>query len=174
MHKKEVWKNVVGYNGLYQVSNFGRVRRSSPGPRTYIGKILRPATSKKGYHNVHLHKNKKGKSFKVSRLVAQAFIPNPANKPQVNHKNGIKNDDRSCNLEWVTNKENCIHRGKVLGLNKGELNPNAKLKEKEVVKIKKMLKAGKCLIKDIAKIYNVDETTISNINTGKLWAFLKI
>lgn len=103
----EIWKPIEGFP-KYKVSNLGRVK--SLGFINNLGHfrkgiILKPWDDGKGYLKVQLHK----KSFRVHRLVAQEFIPNPENKPQVNHKNGIKSDNRVENLEWVTNAENTQH-----------------------------------------------------------------
>lgn len=112
----EVWLSVKGYEGLYEVSHLGRIRsidrrvEYSDG-RVVIkkGKILSISAGKNGYENVRLYKDKKAKNHSVHRLVAQAFIPNPEDKPQVNHKdrNPLNND--FTNLEWVTHKENAQH-----------------------------------------------------------------
>jgi hypothetical protein len=85
--------------------------------------------NKKGYNQIGLTINKKQKQYKVARLIAQTFIPNPLNKPCVNHINGKKNDDRVENLEWVTHSENCLHayQTKLHGGTKGEINGSAKL-----------------------------------------------
>lgn len=99
----QIWKDVVGYEGLYLVSNDGKVRG------TKMKKKLRYTYSYNGYQNVKLYSDAKGKVFKVHRLVAQAFIENKENKPQVNHINGIKTDNRVKNLEWVTPTENLKH-----------------------------------------------------------------
>lgn len=105
MEKDEIWKDVQGYEGRYQVSNFGRVR--SLGIPYHKGKILKPFFDSKGnYLFIGLHKNKKVEQTYIHRLVAQTFIPNPDNLPQVNHKNEVKTDNSVDNLEWCTCKYN--------------------------------------------------------------------
>lgn len=100
---KEWWKMVPGYEGLYEVSNWGRVKGLK------YGRILKPCKDQDGYLSVQLCKEGKIKRLRVHRLVAMAFIPNPDNLPCVNHINEIKTDNRVENLEWVTNKENSNH-----------------------------------------------------------------
>lgn len=129
----ENWKDVVGYEGLYQVSSLGtvksldRVVSNHQGSGVRRGKIM-SFTECKGYHRVILTKNAKHKSPFVQRLVAEAFIPNPENKKEVNHLNGVKTDNRACNLEWVTPSENMKHaydKGLKKGLT-GASNPKSK------------------------------------------------
>lgn len=102
---KEIWKNIKGYEGIYQISNLGNVRNLL----SYERKNLKGEITEKGYIRVSLHKNGFRKVFRVHRLVAQAFIPNPLNKPQINHKDGNKLNNCVDNLEWATNKENIKH-----------------------------------------------------------------
>ena len=99
----EIWKDIEGYEGLYQVSSWGRVKNS----RT--GRILKGLRDKDGYLLVGLCKKSVSQTHKVHRLVAEAFIPNPQNKPQVNHIDEDKENNHVENLEWSTAKENANH-----------------------------------------------------------------
>lgn len=110
---EEIWKPIKGYEELYEVSNIGRVK----GLRKYVDvginshyrneKILKQSLDGKGYMMIWLYKDKNRKTMKVHRLVAEAFISNPEKKPQIDHINANKTDNRVCNLRWCTNKENC-------------------------------------------------------------------
>lgn len=100
---KEVWKDIEGYEGLYQISNLGRVKRVT------TGRILKGGKDKDGYLMVKLYKNNIRSNKKIHRLVAEAFIPNPENKPQVNHADENKTNNSLDNLEWMTAKENINH-----------------------------------------------------------------
>ena len=95
-----LFKDVVGYEGLYTVSEDGRIYSH------ISNKFLKPNVTKCGYATVQLFKNKTGKRLLIHRLVAQAFIPNPENKEQVNHKDENKLNNQISNLEWNSRKEN--------------------------------------------------------------------
>ena len=100
---KEVWKDIEGYEGLYQVSNLGRVKRVK------TDRILKGCKDKGGYLVIGLYKNNVMSTKTIHRLVAQAFIPNPENKPEVNHIDEDKANNKVNNLEWMTRKENNNH-----------------------------------------------------------------
>jgi len=124
METKEEWRDVFGYKEYYKVSNLGRVKkigktvfRNNGTRRKILDVILKNTLKRTGYTQVRLIVDDNlFKSVLVHRLVATAFIPNPENKPQVNHINGVKNDNRVENLEWVTASENGLHKYRVLGL----------------------------------------------------------
>lgn len=117
----EIWRSVTEWQGYYEVSNTGRVRsvRRCVGNRNRVndlsGKILQQNHTIGGYCQVYLCRNGKKQSALVHRLVAAAFVENPLSKPHVNHKDGIKNNNATHNLEWVTRQENEQHKVHVLG-----------------------------------------------------------
>ena len=157
----EEWRDVVGYEGIYQVSNYGRVISYQNG----FPHLLVAAIKKSGYSNVVLCKDAFHKTCRVHILVAQAFIPNPENKPFVNHKNGIKNDNRVENLEWVTQSEN-VHHALATGLMlNGSNSPIAKLTREDVIFIRENYKKGDKKFGGIAlaRKFNVDKGTIYNL-----------
>jgi hypothetical protein len=123
----EKWQDIDGYNGFYQVSSYGNLKGYRK--RTFESKdrIRKLTLEKSGYVTVGITVDKKFKKYLVHILVAKHFIPNPENKEEVNHINGIKSDNRVENLEWCTPSENLSHAYK-LGLfpsRKGNNNPNS-------------------------------------------------
>ena len=105
----EIWKDIEGFEGRYQISSWGRVRNKD-------GMILKPYMNNKGYFKISLQEGRKAIKKRIHRLVAIAFVPNPKNLPQVNHMDGNKQNNSYTNLEWVTNKENLIHARRMRAL----------------------------------------------------------
>lgn len=167
---KEIWKDVCGYEGVYQVSSMGRVK-------SLIGteKIRQPVFHRQGYLQLSLHKDGTKKLFLIHRLVALAFIPNLHDKPDVNHKDGNKSNNSVENLEWVNCSENNKHAysTKLKKPLLGQDNVNAKLDEYKVKEIKNLLKEGNFTQRQIASMFGVYNTTISAINTQKTWSHIK-
>ena len=160
----EEWKDIVGYEDCYEVSNLGNVRRKS--------KNLKQSTSPHGYKTLTLSKDGKYKTKIVHRLVAEAFIDNPENKEHVNHKDCDKVNNAANNLEWVTPKENIDHaiaNGRQRDQS-GEKNNMAKLSEDNVKHIKKLLNDGISAY-EVHKSYYPDlhQQTIYGTKPGRLW-----
>lgn len=165
----EIWKDIEGYEGYYQISNLGRVKsliRKSTGTNTTKENFLNLEISKKGYYRASLSMNGKIKKISLHRLIAIHFIDNPFNKKCVNHINGVRLDNRIENLEWSTYSENSKH-GYVSNKRK---NPIRKLEEWQVLEIKSKLnnfKRGDGL--RLANEYGVSKYIISLIKTGKTY-----
>lgn len=180
-----LFKQVRGFD--YEVSNTGDIKSL---PKSHIqtyktGKkaihttrerILKKRHDSKGYNTCILYKN--GRTFckKVHRLVAEAFLPNPKKYPQINHKNGIKDDNRVENLEWCDNSYNQKHAIKI-GLRKntsrGEDNNLSKLTERDVKRIRMALKCG-IQRKELEKIFKVSKPCITAIATNRNWKHVKL
>ena len=116
MENQEIWKEIKGFEGLYEVSNLGRVRSLDRYIKHWRGGVMKlkgqimkfnyKYNNKENYILIHLSKNGKNYAYSLHRLVAEAFIPNPDNKPIIDHINGIRTDNRVNNLRWCTQKEN--------------------------------------------------------------------
>ena len=106
----EIWKDIPNYEGLYQISNYGRIKSY----KQHNARLMSLSPNRYGYVEKQLYKNNKYESKRIHRLVAEAFIPNPNNLPEVNHKDGNKQNNTVHNLEWCTTKENNWHRYNVL------------------------------------------------------------
>lgn len=169
----EIWKDIFGYEGLYQASNLGNFKslervigfnhssnnkrhfRLKKESKRYIGNC-------KGYNIINLSLNDKSSTKRCCRIIATLFVQNPENKPHVNHINGIKTDDRAVNLEWVTPSENMIHavKNNLVTIKKGKDCFNSK-------KIK-CLKTGKIYdtIGDASKDINISQSHLSRVLRG--------
>jgi len=175
----EQWKPIAGYEGLYEVSSFGKVRSLSrmepvlnkglyPCMRRRNGRLLK-ACLRAGYLFVGLCKNGVSRSTHVHRIVAETFLENPENKPWVNHKNGRRKWDNSVsNLEWATPAEDGAHRVAHDLRPKGSAMGAAKLTEEQVIEMRKLRKEG-WLLRELGARYDVAEVTVSAIVRGKTW-----
>lgn len=192
---EEIWIDIIGYEDYYQISNLGRVRskdryiiqekgNGTLYKRHMKGKILSlNRTNGKGYKTVSLGKGceESRQNFYVHRLVAEHFISNPNNLPEINHKDKKGDKSNNCvdNLEWCTRKENMEHAFennlnqwviyKKNGIRKGKDNYNTKLTETEVIEIYNLLKENKLSCREIGELYNVSKQTILAILHKKTW-----
>ena len=164
-----MWKPIKGFEGHYEVNELGDIKslerfvnHAIYGPMRVTEKMMKKLAGAKGYVRVNLALDKKHHFFQVHILVAQAFIPNPYNKPQVNHKNGIKTDNRIENLEWCTNQENRDHAVKN-GLHAtGARLESTKRIESELSKVIDLISQGWSHQK-IAKEYGTKRQTVGKI-----------
>lgn len=171
----EIWVNIIGYEGIYQVSNLGRIRSVTETKRTgkgHTGRILKQFKVK-GYMKVHLSLNGIDKHKSVHRLVAEAFIENPCSLPQVNHKDENPENNRVDNLEWCDALYN-VNYGTRTDRCRGELHGRAELTNSDVLYIRKHFKVRdrEFGIKGLAKRFSVGQTTISHIVRGETWRHL--
>lgn len=170
----EVWLPVKDWEELYMVSSHGRLKSLGRKIKKKPIKILKATISKRGYLRNQLYnlsEKNKGTSFTVHRLIAQAFLGNhPTGKPFINHKNGIKTDNRVENLEWVSDSENKKHAFSIgLMNNEGINSPTAKVTEDQVRVIRNLVDANGIktnrsgFVIRLAKEYNINPQTIYNI-----------
>lgn len=182
----EKWVNIEGYEGIYQITRSGKVRSLDKvvncypkTKRTVKGRTLKPILGKIGYYYFQLSNNKSVRKSKyLHRLLALTFISNPNNYPCINHKDGNKRNNSLSNLEWCTHQQNMAHGfrtglvPKMINV-KGEKGFSAKLKDRDVMAIKKRLKNGERII-DIAKDYPIKEGAISEIKAGRSWGHIEL
>lgn len=162
---EEVWKDVVGYEGLYKVSNTGKVYSYFYTLRGIKNRLLKGFVKKSGYTVVSLSKDKKFKTCSVHRLVAQAFIINHSNKPDVNHIDNNRSNNCVSNLEWCTNEENRKHCVVQKRHSHNETHSNSKLTLQNV----KNIRNSDLLNKELASKYSVDVSIISKVKNNKIW-----
>ena len=172
--KIEIWKEIKGYYGLYEISDLGRVKSYN----RLLGEFLKPGRSSSGYLTVCLSNKAKRTSWGIHKLLAIHFFPNKENKKYVNHKDGDKINNSLNNLEWCTSKENALHAWRT-GLVKRQ---EKKLKTDDVKTIKCMLKNRNEVseiqgfrLSDafIARLFEVSVATIYDIKKGRTWSNIR-
>jgi hypothetical protein len=175
----ELWVDVIGYKGEYQLSNKGRLRSpervvfyKNGRKRTYPYREQTVFINTSGYPSVGLSKNKKQRQWLLHRLLAIHFKPNPDNKPFINHINGVKTDFSLSNIEWCTHVENCKHAFSI-GLSDihGERHPIAKLNNDAVYDIRKNCK-DTSNAKEYATKYGVNPATIKDVIWRRTWTHI--
>jgi len=168
---KEIWKDVAGYEGFYQVSNRGRIMRVAGGKGATIGRILIPVLNRHtGYLRVTLCRNGKRSCLYVHRLVAETFLKKPSpDHDEVNHKSGNKHHNGIENLAWVTGLENSRHASEH-GLNAhGEAHGCSRLTRQQVRQIRQLYATGDYLQRDLGDMFGVHQAHIGDIVRGDRW-----
>lgn len=168
----EQWRPIPGYQGTYEISNIGNVRRLAGSERCFATRN-RKLVPRNGYYQVILSLNGVVSLQWVHRLVAKTFLGDPPkDKPHVNHINGIKTDNRVENLEWVTQSENSSHAYRI-GLreaapNRGEKNGNAFLMDADIPKIRARVASGESMA-EVGRSFKADRQTIWRIVNRRSW-----
>lgn len=160
---RERWRTVADYEGFYEVSNLGRVRSTGRARTNYSAspRVLKPGGGKSGYHTVTLYVEGRRRTRYVHRLVAAAFIPNPKDLPEVNHKDTVRANCAASNLEWMTHAQNKDHAKSMPGY-------GLKLRAPQVAEIKRRLLTGEHP-KQIAVGCPASVQTVKAIKYGRVW-----
>jgi len=175
---EEFWRPAYGFEKIYEVSNLGRVRRIAKTSGGTVGYILKPYIMA-GYHYVSLcpGHGAKPRKMRLHRIVARTFLGKPPEgKPEVNHKNCDRLDNKVDNLEWVSRSENMLHASKngrivsVPPVRYGTENNRAKLTESIVRQVRKLYATGEYSQREIGDMFGVTKTTINNVIVGSTWA----
>jgi hypothetical protein len=176
--KRGIWKDIIGYEGLYRISRFGRAKslekiidKGRWGKVVFPKKTLIPIKDR--YLFVNLYKNKKPTKTSIHVLVAKHFIPNPHNKPEVNHKDGDKYNPHWKNLEWTTHKENSEHASKnnLVARNFGQNNGAHKLTKEDV----SVIRNSRYIMsrKELSEMFGVSIKHIDRVRCGERWGHIK-
>lgn len=178
----EDWRDVTGYVGILQASNYGRLRTVRRSVKTCYGstrvvnpRLIAERPGKSGY--LRVHRNYGGTQF-AHRLVALAWVANPHELPCINHIDGNKSNNHPDNLEWCTQSENASHAHRIglssgMDLQKGDLSIASKLREAQVVEIKQRLAVGDRSI-DLAREFGVCKGAIAEIKAGRSWGHVNV
>jgi hypothetical protein len=167
----EEWRDIPGYEGWYQVSNFGQVRRMRKTTNTKPYRILKPVLQKTGYLHVSLYKFGKQAQHSIHRLVCMAFHGIPPEGYCVNHKDGNSTNNHASNLEWTSYGGNLQHAYDVLDRprNSGQSHGMSKLQDKDATEIRRLYETGQYTQRKIADMFGVGPDQISRIVTRSRW-----
>ncbi|WP_413936352.1 NUMOD4 motif-containing HNH endonuclease [Nitrospira sp. BLG_1] len=166
----EAWKEVVGYEGLYSISNQGRLRRETSGRGTYPGRIFNP--KKSVYQCVNLIASDGSKSCRtIHHLVMEAFVGPRPDGLTVNHINGVKHDNRIENLEYVSYSDNTLHafRTGLRAPTSGERSGTAKLTKEQVSWIRRIHKHGRLTYSQLGGAFGVNRATVGDVVSMRCW-----
>jgi hypothetical protein len=163
----EIWKPILGFEGFYECSSFGNFRSVRGGKGTRFHKPIKTWQSDRGYARIELRVNRKRHKVFAHRLIAKTFFGD--SDLTVNHKNGIRHDNRIENLEFLSSGDNTRHAARITGRNQGEKHGRAKLNNADAKAIRIQRESGQ-RVADIAKQYGVARSTISMLLTGKNWS----
>ncbi|MFD6509331.1 NUMOD4 motif-containing HNH endonuclease [Bacillus sp. NPDC060175] len=176
---EEIWKDIQGFEGRYQVSNLGRVRsidRIDAVGRKKKGQVLKAYKDLKKYTRVYIYLNEGyGQKRPVHQMVARAFVPNPEDKPEINHIDGNKDNNMASNLEWCTSSENTIHAFKNgLATTVGEKHRATKITEEDALFIRNNYKPRdkEYGATALAGKFGLSRATVENIAKGFTWKYL--
>lgn len=165
---EEIWKELIGFERYYKISNTGKIFSLRQ------NRLVKPGKNKKGYRQFILRgENGLNQAIRIHRQVGMHFIPNPDNLPQLNHKDKDKENNNDWNLEWCTNQQNATHsweNGRV-SLKADEIY-NAKFTNEQVLEIRKLLNTGLFKHLELAQMYKCAKSTITAINTKRSYKFV--
>lgn len=170
----ETWRPIVGFEGVYAISDQGRVKRVTDGPGTWAGRILRSPCNSNGYPTVFLHRNGSVYRRTVHQLVAVAFLGPVPEGHEVNHRDGVRSNPRATNLEYATRGQNLLHAYRVLGRApggppSGAAHPNSKLTAQQVAEIRRRYQPRAYSLATLAREYAVCAETVRRIVSGTAW-----
>lgn len=176
IQNNEIWKDILGYEGQYQISNLGIVKsltRKDTLNHIRYSQIMSPKLDDKGYYQITLCQNGKHRMFSLHRLLGNHFMPNPNNLPCINHKDGNPKNNSLDNLEWCTYSENTIHAYKTGLMKLGDNHGRAKLTTEQVLEIRRLYKPNVYSYNMLAKQFNVTKQSIVSIILRRNWRHLK-
>jgi len=172
----ERWRPIREWEGIYEISDMGRIRRMVGGTSTYAGRIMSPIENGHGYLTVRLRYNGREAKPLIHCLVADAFLGKRPEKYHVNHKDGDTRNPKLSNLEYVTCSENHLHAYRILGRKGrqqfGVANPASKLNDEKVREILRLYRDTQITQNDLAAQFGVTQSMISQIVLGKRWTAL--